>query len=194
MPREHPLSWHRVVPLVLLAILAGLAVAALAGPPWYKRLYYPFEYGSEISAVARTQHVDPYLVTAVMHAESGFDPDIVSKKGAVGLMQVMPQTAEDVELSHGRTVVVTEAQLRKPAANIRYGTEYLAYLLDRYAGDRPLALAAYNAGIVNADRWKREGGERKIDFPATRHYVDKVLAERDAYQKLYPEAYTWQNQ
>ncbi len=194
MPREHPLSWHRVVPLGLIGVLAVLAVAALSGPDWYKRMYFPFQYGAEIGRVARAERVDPYLVTAVVHAESGFDPYIVSKKGAVGLMQVMPETADDMELAHGHKVDVTENQLRQPVANLQYGTAYLAQLLDRYDGDRALALAAYNAGIVNADRWKRDGGQERIDFPATRHYVDKVLTERDTYQRLYPEAYPWQNQ
>ncbi|HEY3318313.1 MAG TPA: lytic transglycosylase domain-containing protein [Coriobacteriia bacterium] len=194
MPREHPLSWHRLAPLALVAVLAVLAAAAVAGPKWYQRMYYPFRFGAEIGRVALAERVDPYLVTAVVHAESGFDPDIVSKKGAVGLMQVMPETAEDIERARGRKVAVTTQRLRQPEENIRYGARYLRQLLDRYGGDRALALAAYNAGIVNADRWKRAGGGGRIDFPQTRHYVEKVLAERDTYRKLYPGAYPWQKQ
>ncbi len=189
MPREHPLSWHRVVPVALVAILAALAAGALAVPGWYQRMYYPVEYRVEIGRAARAAGIDPYLVTAVVHAESGFDPDIVSKKGAVGLMQVMPETATDMELADGNRAKVTAQQLRRPEANLRYGTGYLRQLLDRYDGDLALALAAYNAGIANADRWERDGGEERINFPQTRHYVDKVLKERDAYERLYPEAF-----
>lgn len=128
-----------------------------------------------------------------MHAESGFDPDVVSNRGAVGLTQVMPETAEDILKARGSKAGVTVAQLRDPAFNVRVGAEYLDQLRERYDDDT-LALAAYNAGIVNADRWEKGTGPtlERIDFPQTRHYVDKVLSERDTYKKLYPEAYPWQ--
>lgn len=184
MRREHPLSWHRVLPLALVAILAALAFAAIAGPRWYRRMYYPLRYEAAIRESARASRLDPYLVTAVVHTESGFDPDIVSKRGAVGLMQVMPETAEDV-LGTKRRGTATADGLKEPKLNLDVGCRYLRQLIDRYRGDQRLALAAYNAGIVNADRWRREGGE-SIDFPQTSHYVDKVLRERDTYARLYP--------
>lgn len=188
MPREHPLSWHRVVPVAVLGVLALVAVAALSGPLWYQRLYYPVYYQSQIGVAARAQRLDPYLVTAVVHAESGFDASIVSKAGAVGLMQVMPETADDIEKAQGRKAVVSRKLLEQPADNLRYGTVYLRQLIDRYDGDTSLALAAYNAGVVNADRWqKRDGG--RIGFPETEHYVKKVLKERDTYARLYPAVY-----
>jgi soluble lytic murein transglycosylase len=196
MPREHPLAWHRLLLVALIAVLGLVALAAIEGPNWYRRLYYPLKYRAQIDLASAQASVDPFLVTAIVHAESDFQPDISSHKGAVGLMQVMPETAEDIERGHGRRITVTLTKLRDPASNLRYGSEYLAQLLKRYGGDRAMALAAYNAGIVNADRWQRGGpsAEQNIDFPATKHYVQKVLKERGQYARLYPEAYAWQKQ
>jgi soluble lytic murein transglycosylase len=197
MPREHPLSWHRLLPVALIGVLAIVALAAVEGPSSYRKLYYPLKYRAQIDRASRASGVDPFLVTAVVHAESDFDAAIVSNKGAVGLMQVMPDTAEDIERGRGRRVTVSASALRDPEKNVGYGAEYLQQLLKRYHGDRSLALAAYNAGILNADRWQREGGSpanAEIGFPQTRSYVEKVLKERDTYARLYPEAYPWQKQ
>lgn len=189
MPREHPLSPHRLIPLVLVAVLAVLAIAAVAGPRWYRKLYYPLEYREVIGAAATRWRVDPYLLTAVVHAESGFDPETISPKGAIGLMQVMPETAHDLRRERVITTKVTTEALQDPKVNVELGAAYLAKLRERYDADDTMALAAYNAGSVNADRWKREGGDARIDFPQTKHYVEKVQQERRTYEKLYPEAY-----
>lgn len=191
-PREHPLSPHRVLPLALVALLGLVAAAAIWGPAWYQRLYHPLEYREVIGPAARRARIDPYLVTAVVHAESDFEPEIVSDRGAIGLMQVMPETAEDTLKSRGEDVKVTREMLEEPSFNVEIGSEYLAQLRERYDGDEALALAAYNAGVANADRWERE--EKKdpvesIGFPETRHFVSKVLKERETYRRLYPEAY-----
>lgn len=194
MPREHPLSLHRVLPLALVGVLALLALAAIFGPHWYQRLYHPVAYREVIGGAARRSNIDPYLLLALVHAESGFDPQVVSKRGAVGLTQVMPETADDIMKARGRKTGVSVKQLKNPEFNVEIGAEYLAQLRERYDGDYTMALAAYNAGIVNADRWEKGSGDpaARIDFPQTRHYVDKVLKERDSYKKLYPEAYPWQ--
>ena len=94
---------------------------------------------------ARLQSLDPALVKAVIAVESGFDPRAVSAKGAVGLMQVIPETGERYGLT-GDAQRSTAERLYDPATNLRIGTRYLRDLLDRFENDLVLALAAYNAG------------------------------------------------
>ena len=129
---------------------------------------------------------DPALIAAVIFEESKFR-DQTSSQGARGLMQITPDTADTIEkLSGGETFVYDD--LADPELNIKYGTYYLRYLLHVYDGDEAAALAAYNAGEGNADKW---GGANldpdDITFPETRHYVDDVLEKRDAYAKKYAD-------
>ena len=192
MAREHPLSWHRVVPVVIVGVLAVVAVAAAYGPTWYQRVFHPLSYESSIAKYARAAKIDPYLAAAVINVESGFRADVVSPAGAVGLMQVKPSTAKAVAQAAGMTGKMNVAALSEPDANIRVGTLYLAELVGRYGGNVQLALAAYNAGMGNADRWAGEWARNSgrlsdtIDFPETAHYVDEVETQAAAYRRLYP--------
>jgi peptidoglycan lytic transglycosylase len=129
---------------------------------------------------------DPALIAAVIFEESHFQ-DQTSSQGARGLMQITPDTADTIEkLSGGETFVYDD--LADPELNIKYGTFYLRYLLHVYDGDEAAALAAYNAGEGNADKW---GGANldpdDIPFPETRNYVGDVLEKRDAYRKKYED-------
>jgi len=110
--------------------------------------------------------VDRSLVKAVIHAESGYNPNAVSSKGAAGLMQLMPATAQNLKVANSFN----------PADNIRGGVRYLRFLLDTFKGDVTLALAAYNAGLGNV---AKHGGVPP--YEETRNYVSKVLN----YQKTY---------
>jgi hypothetical protein len=115
------------------------------------------------------QHrVDPALVRAVIKAESSFDADALSRKGAMGLMQLMPRTARSLKLSNPYD----------PQQNISGGVRYLRYLLDRFDGNVPLALAAYNAG---ESRVSRESRIPRIS--ETREYVRRVLRYYKAYRQ-----------
>ena len=114
-----------------------------------------------VEKVARHHHMDPHLVHAVVQVESAFDPAAVSRKGAVGLMQLMPGTARRYGV-HDR---------RDPVRNVQGGVRYLRDLLTRF-DDVVLALAAYNAGENAVERY----GYRVPPYPETRRYVDKVLA------------------
>lgn len=129
---------------------------------------------------------DPALIAAVIFEESRF-VDQTSSQGARGLMQITPATADTIEkLSGGETFVYED--LADPELNIRYGTYYLRYLLDKYDGDEAAALAAYNAGEGNADEWGGADLEPEdIAFPETRAYVEEVLEKRDAYREKYAE-------
>lgn len=151
------------------------------------KLNYPFSYAETINQYANLNNLDPLLVAAVIREESRFQADAVSGKGACGLMQLMPATAEEMAGKMGETY--TKASLMKPENNIRYGTAFLASLMKKYDGDMVLALAAYNAGGSRVDGWaaKKEGAFTigDIQYQETRDYVRKVLESYKTYQRLY---------
>lgn len=192
MRREHPLWPHRLILVFVVVTLAAVAVLATRGPDWYRRIYHPLRYEGLISEQSSISGVDPYLVAALINAESGFRPGVVSRAGAVGLMQIKPSTARSMAKGAGVSGKITVQTLSSPDQNIRVGTRYLAYLLKRYDGDATSALAAYNAGLRHADRWAEDAREadgafdESIGFPETARYVAKVLEQRETYRTLYP--------
>jgi len=175
---------RRLLPIVLvLAVLAGgvFAYAELAKPGWYARLRYPLEYEHIVVGHARNYGLDATLLAALIYRESGFDPDAVSESGAIGLMQLLPSTAEGIaELTGGTRFTVED--LYDPEINVRYGSFYLRRLLRKY-DDIELALAAYHAGQGNVDTWL--AGGRRIVFAETREYVGDVLDLRVVYRRAY---------
>lgn len=170
---------------LVLAAVAAAAVAALvvvrAEPDWYQRLRYPLRYEAIVNGHARNYRLDPALLAAVIYTESKFDAEARSAAGAIGLMQLLPDTAKGIALrTGGRNFVVDD--LYVPELNVRYGSWYLRHLLDRY-GDARLALAAYHAGQGNVDRWRARGVG--VQFPETRAYVDKVMRLTEVYEDAY---------
>jgi soluble lytic murein transglycosylase len=176
---------RRVAIIVLVPVLAAGGVffyAQSAEPAWWLRLRYPLEYEHIVLGHARNYELDPALIAAVVYRESRFDPDAVSDSGAIGLMQLLPDTAEGIaELTGGTGFVVSD--LYEPEINVRYGAFYLRRLLAKYGGDVELALAAYHAGQGNVDEWLEHGG--RIEFSETREYVADVLDLRQRYRKAY---------
>jgi soluble lytic murein transglycosylase len=174
--------------LVLLLLVPVVLVAALflyaqsAEPAWWLRLSHPLEYEHIVLGHAENYDLDPALIAAVIYRESRFDPDAVSESGAVGLMQLLPDTAQGIaELTGGGGFVVSD--LNDPEINVRYGSFYLRRLLTKYDGDLELALAAYHAGQGNVDEWLGQG--RRIEFEETREYVDDVVELTERYRKAY---------
>jgi soluble lytic murein transglycosylase len=165
----------------------GIAVGAFVylqhtEPPWYARLWYPLRYTAIVDGHAAHYHLDPALLAAVIEAESKFNADAHSAAGAVGLMQLTPSTAKGSALyTGGHDFRVTD--LTNPEINVRYGAWYLRHLLDRYHQDERIALAAYNAGEDNVDRWQNE--HVGIQFGETRSYVDKVERLKKIYRRAY---------
>jgi soluble lytic murein transglycosylase len=177
----------RFVIAISVALLAFAGVAAWvveSEPDWYLRARYPLAYEQIVGAHARNYDLDPTLLAAVIYAESRFDPDVESSAGAVGLMQLLPETAKGIALRTGGAGFVV-SDLRDPEINVRYGSWYLDHLRTRYDGDMRLALAAYHAGPGNVDGWLAEGSG--IAFPETRDYVDEVERVKRVYAKAYPD-------
>jgi soluble lytic murein transglycosylase len=171
-----------VAVVVLLALLGGgYAALEVEMPSWYARMRYPLEYDQIIRGHAENYDLDPALLAAVIYRESKFDAGARSSEGAIGLMQLLPNTARGIALNTGGSKFRVP-DLYDPEINVRYGSFYLRRLLNKY-GDERLALAAYNAGQANVDRWLATAGE--IEFAETRSYVDDVLETRDIYRRAY---------
>jgi soluble lytic murein transglycosylase len=168
-----------VAVLLVIAVVIGVSRFDIGGT--IDELTLPLRHDDIIRQQAREKGVPADLIAAVIYEESKFE-DQTSSAGARGLMQITPDTADTIEtLSGGETFVYDD--LADPDLNIRYGTFYLAYLLDKYDGDVVAALAAYNAGEGNADAWG--GAKMKIDdieFPETYDYVKDVLERREQYR------------
>ncbi|HTU28977.1 MAG TPA: lytic transglycosylase domain-containing protein [Solirubrobacteraceae bacterium] len=176
-------------------VLGAIALIVVLVMPLAKRAVVtefglPLRYASTIRRQAAEKHVPPALIAAVIYAETKFDPR-TSPTGAEGLMQVEPQTALDLAHRSGATSF-SVADLQHPATNIAYGTYYLRELLTEYHGSKVLALAAYNGGETNVDRWEsaaRSHGHTltiaQIPFPETRAYVAKVLGAEKRYARTY---------
>jgi soluble lytic murein transglycosylase len=175
-----PLAVGSIV--LALAVVAGVWVVR-AEPDFYLRARYPLRYEQIIRTHAANYDLEPTLLAAVVYTESKFDPSARSSAGAVGLMQLLPETAKGIAVRTGGARFVV-GDLLDPEVNVRYGSWYLRNLIRRY-GDLPTALAAYHAGPGNVDRWRAEG--LGIQFPETRSYVARVLAAQRRYARAYPD-------
>ncbi|MDQ2622722.1 MAG: lytic transglycosylase domain-containing protein [Actinomycetota bacterium] len=169
--------------LMLAGIVAILLITGLA-EKGIQEVTLPLRHEDVIRQQSQEKGVDAALIAAVIYTESRF-VDQTSHADARGLMQITPETAEEIEkLSGGSTFELSD--LRDPELNIRYGTFYLAHLIDRFDGDLVAALAAYNAGPSQAERW---GGSKMtiedIDYGETRDYVKKVLSKQREYRHKY---------
>jgi transglycosylase-like protein with SLT domain len=131
-------------------------------------------YGSIIYREAVRNNLAPELVAAVVEAESDFRPKLVSNKNAQGLMQLIPETGKLLGCDNPFN----------PEANVAAGTRYLRYLMDRYAGDQRLALAAYNAGEGTIERF---GGVPP--FPETINYLQRVTSGTRTYKQRVQNRY-----
>jgi soluble lytic murein transglycosylase len=174
---------RRLATLVAVAAVAaaGYAYLQAAKPAWWERIRYPLAYAPIVRGHARHYRLDPALLAAVIYQESRFRADVRSRSGAIGLMQLLPDTAKGIAVHTGGSNFHV-ADLYDPEINVRYGAWYLRHLEDRY-GDEETALAAYNAGQDNVDRWRREGVG--IQFAETRAYVRRVEELKEIYRRAY---------
>jgi soluble lytic murein transglycosylase len=166
---------------VIAAALGAFLYLQRTEPPWWARLWFPLRYASIVRGHAADYRLNPALLAAMIEEESKFDAGARSRTGAIGLMQLQPATAKGIAIRTGGSRFVV-ADLYKPEINVRYGAWYLRHLLDKY-DDEKTALAAYNAGQENVDRWlaKRE----PVQFPETRAYVDRIERLKGIYRRAY---------
>lgn len=178
--------------LLILALVGGIGyVVAKAADKGYRELALPLRHEDIIRQQAEAKNLDPALIAAVIYQESRFRPR-ESSAGALGLMQLLPDTAHFIAGKTGGTKFTTE-DLATPQINIQYGAWYLRWLLDHFDEDEITALAAYNAGIGNVEKWLAEKGETHISnvddipFAETRHYVKNVLEAQEQYRTEYAQ-------
>jgi soluble lytic murein transglycosylase len=180
--------------VAVLVAMAVVGVIVVMTAPLAKKavndLGLPLSYSSVIRQQAAAKHLSPALVAGVIYAETKFDAR-TSPAGAVGLMQIEPATALFLAKRSGATTFNT-SDLNHPAVNIAYGCYYLRYLLNEYHGKVVLALAAYNGGETNVNKWVSEARAHghtltisAIPFPETRAYVSRVLHAAQDYRHRY---------
>ncbi len=175
----------------LWLLVAVLLVVAVLNAERIGRHYYPLPYRETIYHYSQVHRLDPLLIAAVIRTESNFQANARSPKGAIGLMQIMPNTGRWIAEQLGEEDF-EPGLLLDPEMNIEMGSWYLASLYDQFEGDPILVLAAYNGGRGNITEWLDNAqwtGEAhtldQIPFPETRQYVRKVLATYRIYHLLY---------
>ena len=153
---------------------------------------YKLEYTEYVKKYANEYNVDEYLIYAIIKAESNFEPNAESHRGAKGLMQLMYSTAEDISKRIG--IELNEDNILEPDININLGTKYISMLIQKY-NNINLALAAYNAGSGNVDGWIEKGSLKSdgsdienVPFTETNNYVRKILRDYEIYKNIYEES------
>lgn len=167
---------------------------------------YPIGYQSDIQQAAKEAKVDPLLVASVIRVESKFDPTDVSDAGAIGLMQLMPGTAQWIaqqmqqegQAYNPALLSGNTADLSVPGINIRVGSWYIHYLIQQFHGNVVEAVAGYNAGPRRVQVWLNDkvwngqlGTITNIPVGETRHFVDRVFYNYNLYERIYGRDADW---
>ena len=171
----------RLLRIALILLVCVLAAAYLLAPS-LRRAYYRIRFEPDFLNRSSDLQLDPYLVAALIFNESRFRENAHSEAGAIGLMQLMPETAAEM----AKEIGIRDFQpshLEQGELNIRLGTLYLSKLLDRFQ-DENIALAAYNAGPTQVQKWLADDGN--ITFPETRAYVENIQKTKATLKILYP--------
>ncbi len=183
--------YDRAIETMKHSVPSYFAVDIPTLPRIYWEALFPRPYWSDLKKFSLSNGLDPYLVASLIRQESEFNPLAVSRKDAVGLMQLLPKTgkvvAHQVSLKH-----FNSAQLFTPAVNLQLGTRYFRGMVDKFGGSFQHALAAYNAGSDRVEEWMGQGPYRdspefveSIPFTETREYVQAILRNAAVYKQLY---------
>lgn len=174
---------------LLLIFLIGLLFYQSG---WMGRWIYPIHYEQDIRISAQNYQIDPYLIAAIIRVESNYQLNRVSKKGALGIMQIMPDTADWIISQAGFTNVSHEELASRADIGIEIGAWYLQSLFRQFDGNRIAVIASYNAGPGHVRKWLNENkwsGEYKtvdqIPFGETRHYIRRVMYYYNKYNQVY---------
>lgn len=169
---------------ILCLVIVCIAAIALRGYIVYRM--YPLNYKAEIKISSAEYKLDPYFVSAVICAESHFNKDAVSHTGAIGLMQIMPDTGAWAAKKMGMKDFSAD-MLTDPKTNISIGCWYLSYLSKLFDGDAKKMLAAYNAGPAKVQEWINDGKMDDIPYKDTENYLKIVEKNYDIYKGLYAD-------
>lgn len=187
-------SRKKIFAALLISFIALYTVINL--PTTQRKVLYPFPYRDEVEKFSSRYKMDKFLVLSVMKVESNFSENARSRSGAVGLMQIMPETANWIARQLDEEPP-TINQLHETDKNIKYGVWYLSELEYEFFENDILALAAYNAGRGNVHHWMDTNGWTKdfsdvdsIPYLETRNYVKRVLKCREKYGELYENSST----
>ena len=179
----------KIIFLIIIIILVILALNYNNIRDKILQGLYPIKYSEYVEKYSKEYDVDTKLVYAIIKAESNFESDAVSGKGACGLMQLMYTTAE--EIAEKLEININEKTIMDPKININLGTKYISILIDKYE-NIGVALAAYNAGSGNVNSWIEEGiikadgsDIENIPYKETNNYVRKILRDYKIYEYLY---------
>lgn len=184
---------RRVIIIVILLLIVFWLFGPINIQNKILKIIYPIKYENFVENYSTKYEVDKNLIYAIIKAESNFNQQAVSNKEAKGLMQLMPQTAEDI--AKKLDIEVTKEEISKKLLesefNINLGTKYISNLLAKYSNIE-LALTAYNAGSGNVDTWVENGtlmadgsNIENIPYKETNNYVRKILRDYEIYKKLY---------
>ncbi|RAV10565.1 lytic transglycosylase domain-containing protein [Paenibacillus contaminans] len=187
MKRFRKKRWFALVLLVVLLVL-------FYSSDWLGKIMYPIQFRDGIEASSKKHKVDPLLVAAIIRVESNYRTDPRSKKGAIGIMQIMPDTAEWLFEREGfRSFSL--ADLDDPYINIEVGTKYLNLLSIQFKDNLTQVIAAYNAGPGNVNKWLKNGtwdgtfeNVAQIPFWETRGYVQRVWYYYKKYMNIYADS------
>lgn len=173
----------RNIIIAVLAIFIILFLGVWLSVDYLAHRFYPLEYLDEITDNSAKYSLEPSQVAAIIYEESKFDPDVVSSQDAIGLMQILPDTANLLAGDLGVDNLWRD-DLFLPSINIKFGTYYYRQLLDRYGGNIDLALAAYNAGFGTVDKL---GGDINKLPKETQEFVKRTRETERVYLTLYPD-------
>jgi soluble lytic murein transglycosylase len=200
--RRKKFSGMQIAVIILGAILL-LSALGFGGYIWYEEDQhqkalekYPVAYTDLIQTYAKKYQLDPYLVQSIMRCESSNDPNAVSHVGAIGLMQIMPDTGEWIGHKIDPELAYSLDMLNDPATNIEYGCWYLNFLSERFDGNVMEIIAAYNAGHGTVKGWledprfSKDGELLTIPYEDTAKYYTNVMTAYENYTTLYPDLFT----
>jgi soluble lytic murein transglycosylase len=200
--RRKPLSRIQIALIVVGSLIFAVA-ASFGGYLIYEEVQYqralrnyPVAYTELIAKYAKEYELDPYLVQSILRCESSNDPTVVSDAGAIGLMQIMPDTATWIAHKLDLDAVYTQDMLKDPETNIEFGCWYLHFVSGRFHGNVKQMIAAYNAGHGSVEDWLNDprfslnGELTTIPFEQTARYYEKVTAAYENYTTLYPDLFT----
>jgi soluble lytic murein transglycosylase len=184
-------EYYRALQALKKAISGYFSMEMTALPQPYWEGLFPRPYWDALRRYSEENGLDPYLVASLIRQESEFNPTVVSRANAYGLMQLLPSTGKSTAKQVGLKNYKTDSLL-EPSVNIELGTKYFREMVDHFGGQVEYALAAYNAGSNRVESWKSSGSYRDIEefvesipFTETREYVQAIVRNAEVYKRVY---------